>query len=117
MGFLACLCPCPQDEDGDNKEGEQFRINRQVASGEGRCYGLLYCLYVSFFCLRCSIYFVWLGNTRPSVLGSGANLFLVCEALWPGYSGTMLPVKMNMFLLSEGRLILAEENKIKSTDS
>lgn len=32
MGFLACLCRCPQDGDDDEKEGEQFRINHQVAS-------------------------------------------------------------------------------------
>lgn len=32
MAFLACLCRCPQDEDDDDKEGEQFRINHQVAS-------------------------------------------------------------------------------------
>ncbi|PUZ57417.1 hypothetical protein GQ55_5G429000 [Panicum hallii var. hallii] len=31
MGFLACLCRCPQEED-DEKEGEQFKINHQVAS-------------------------------------------------------------------------------------
>ncbi|RCV24077.1 hypothetical protein SETIT_5G056100v2 [Setaria italica] len=33
MGFLACLCRCPQnDEDDEEKEGEQFRINHQVTS-------------------------------------------------------------------------------------
>ncbi|KAL6849896.1 hypothetical protein ACP4OV_020523 [Aristida adscensionis] len=34
MGFLACLCRCPERDDGEEEEeeGEQFRINRQVAS-------------------------------------------------------------------------------------
>ncbi|KAJ1283146.1 hypothetical protein BS78_03G106700 [Paspalum vaginatum] len=33
MGFMACLCRCPQEEeDDDEKEGEQFKINHQVAS-------------------------------------------------------------------------------------
>nr|CAB3472712.1 unnamed protein product [Digitaria exilis] len=32
MGFLACLCRCPQEEEDEEKEGEQFRINHQVAS-------------------------------------------------------------------------------------
>ncbi|KAL6627637.1 hypothetical protein ACP70R_031363 [Stipagrostis hirtigluma subsp. patula] len=33
MGFLACLFRCPEkEEEEDEKEGEQFRINRQVAS-------------------------------------------------------------------------------------
>ncbi|RLM93879.1 serine/threonine-protein kinase CDL1-like isoform X1 [Panicum miliaceum] len=32
MGFLACLCRCPQEEDDEEKEGEQFKINHQVAS-------------------------------------------------------------------------------------
>ncbi|GJN06195.1 hypothetical protein PR202_ga23899 [Eleusine coracana subsp. coracana] len=36
MGFLACLFRCPQEEveeeNGDEKEGEQFRMNHQIAS-------------------------------------------------------------------------------------
>ncbi|KAG2596518.1 probable serine/threonine-protein kinase PBL7 isoform X4 [Panicum virgatum] len=32
MGFLACLCRCPQEEDDEEKEGEQLKINHQVAS-------------------------------------------------------------------------------------
>ncbi|XP_039813743.1 probable serine/threonine-protein kinase PBL7 isoform X2 [Panicum virgatum] len=32
MGFLACLYRCPQEEDDEEKEGEQLKINHQVAS-------------------------------------------------------------------------------------
>ncbi|CAO2185080.1 unnamed protein product [Urochloa humidicola] len=32
MGFLACLCRCPQKDDDEEKEGEKFRINHQLAS-------------------------------------------------------------------------------------
>jgi len=93
MAFLACLCRCPQDEDyDDDKEGEQFRINRQVASGDGRY------SWLNFFFLR--------------------SCFLLLFSLWyvrvrPWYSGTMLPVKLNVFLLTEGRLILRK--KIRSS--
>ena len=31
---MACLCRCPQEEEEeDDKEGEQLKINHQVASG------------------------------------------------------------------------------------
>ncbi|XP_062190795.1 probable serine/threonine-protein kinase PBL7 [Phragmites australis] len=32
MGFLACLFRCREEEEEDEKEGERFRINHQVAS-------------------------------------------------------------------------------------
>lgn len=51
MGFLACLCRCPQDGDDDDKEGEQFRINHQVASGDGRC-----SCFNFFFFLSCVMF-------------------------------------------------------------
>jgi hypothetical protein len=62
MGFLACLFRCPQEdlveEDGDEEEGEQYRINRQVASGDD-AHGLLSCVLFFFcYCSRCSILFL-----------------------------------------------------------
>lgn len=125
MGFLACLCRCPQDGDDDEKEGEQFRINHQVASGDGRCscfkknsffLALCFLLLPSLVVASILRQFVWLGNSRFLVLRSDTSLFAVCVALIL-YSGTMLPVKLNSRLLSEGRLILQNENKTKSTDS
>jgi hypothetical protein len=61
MGFLACLFRCPQEdlveEDGDEEEGEQYRINRQVASGDD-AHGLLSCVLFFFLLLFPMQYFV-----------------------------------------------------------
>lgn len=74
-------------------------------------------IFLSFFLALCFLLlpslvvasilrqFVWLGNSRFLVLRSDTSLFAVCEALIL-YSGTMLPLKLNSRLLSEGRLIL-----------
>jgi hypothetical protein len=51
MGFLACLFRCPQEdvveEDGDEMEGEQYRINRQVVSGDDSIPDAVFCFWHS----------------------------------------------------------------------
>ena len=65
MGFLACLCRCPQEEDDEEKEGEQLKINHQVASGDG------WRAWLPFLCFR---FVYW-------CFCSGPALFLICKAL------------------------------------
>lgn len=68
---------------------------------------LCFLLLPSLVVVRILRQFVWLGNSRFLVLRSDTSLFAVCEGeALILYSGTMLPVKLNSRLLSEGRLIL-----------
>jgi hypothetical protein len=71
MGFLACLFRCPQEdlveEDGDEEEGEQYRINRQVASGDD-AHGLLSCVLFFFATVPDAVFCFWHSRVKMLLL-------------------------------------------------